>query len=315
MRWGGRGIMKTIKEEKDIQKFIAKYPWLLNINYENIGDLENGMEYYVEGNKRLDLILRDKIRGFPVIVEFKYHGLNRETIGQILEYKARIAVSFNIENAKLFRIFKEKVVSPKLVLVVESSDDYGRLACNLQNIELFEYGNLEKKIINDVPSIKRVEDFSKTLKEISPPIDFERNSFLEEKVNTVINNLFEKYKIEESCQNFTNNRQEWCPELKNTFLNRWFLKDCAVSFGLYEDILYNGDLSVYVSYMSNDKNILEKLKNKFTRKSLHKTIEIEETEGEGYYLHINYESSIFYRHIEEILEFNISIYSKMILNK
>jgi hypothetical protein len=308
--------MKTVKNEKDIQKFIAKYPWLLNINFENIAELENGMEYYVEGNKRLDLILRDKIRGFPVIVEFKHHSLNRETIGQILEYKARIAVSFNIENAELFKIFKEKVVSPKLVLVVEASDEYGRLACNLQNIELFEYGNFEKHIINDAPFIKRVEDFSKMLKEISPPINFDRHNYLEEKVYSVINMLFEKYEIEENCQTFTNNRQEWNIELKNTFLNRWFLKDWDVSIGLYEDVLYSGELSVFISYISYEKSILEKLNKKINvKENLHQSIEINEGDDGEFYLDINYESSIFYKNIKKILELNFSIYSKVVLKK
>ncbi|MDR2758196.1 MAG: hypothetical protein LBB78_02310 [Spirochaetaceae bacterium] len=50
------------------------------------------------------------------------------------------------------------------------------------------------------------------INEISPPIDFERSGYLEEKAYNVLDKLFEKYGIEEKCQKFTNNRQEWATD-------------------------------------------------------------------------------------------------------
>lgn len=50
------------------------------------------MEYSLSYNKRADLIIRDRVSGRPIIVEFKAVPFYRESIGQILEYKARVIV-------------------------------------------------------------------------------------------------------------------------------------------------------------------------------------------------------------------------------
>ena len=54
---------KSVMElsEKEVQQFIADYPWLLNFNYERVPQLKNkGMEYILSDSKRADLILRDR---------------------------------------------------------------------------------------------------------------------------------------------------------------------------------------------------------------------------------------------------------------
>ena len=89
-------------KEKAIQKLIADFPWLINLNYENVPRLKNkGIEVMLEGKMRVDLLLRERITNRPVIVEFKAVPFLRDNIGQILEYRARIISEIQNENSKL----------------------------------------------------------------------------------------------------------------------------------------------------------------------------------------------------------------------
>lgn len=312
--------MKKLTYEGDIQRFIAQYPWLLNLRYQNVPELKkNGLEYYVEGNKRTDLILKDNVTNYPVVVEFKYWDLKRQDIGQILEYKARIFTSFNNENEELYRIFGKNIFSPKLVLVVRSSDEYGRITCSLQNIELFEFGNMEKMIIEDIPFIKRVEDFSESLKEHSPPITEDRNEYLQNNVYSIIEELFKKYGLSEKWKYYQNrNIGEW-KNYTNIFLNRNILPDELVQMGIYEDILENKDMSVCIEYWTGlsgedkkqKKNLdrLEKLLN--SNVNLTKDIKANIDDNEEYWLIVRYKYNIFYRNIEKIIDFNLASYLKI----
>jgi hypothetical protein len=319
--------MIQIREEKDIQRFISNFPWILNINYRNVPELDkNGLEYYINGNKRTDLILKDCITNCPVVVEFKYWDLKREDIGQILEYKARIFTHFNDENELLFKIFDKKLFLPKLVLVVRSSDEYGRIACNLQNIELYEFGSLEKKIIEDIPYVKRLEEFSKSIKKSSLSIDEDRNEYLENNVYKVIEELFEKYKIRNKWHNYRNaNIGEWY-NYKTMFLNKWILQEEDISIGIYEDLIYDNNMEINVTFYSWKNNpeeikqvkkkikILEKyLKNK---ENLTQDIFLEEpSNDDGVYecfLTQKYENKIFYENVKKIMDFSISSYLKVI---
>ena len=48
------GNMKAANNEKDIKDFISKYPWLLDLKYENVPELDkNGLEYYIEGKGQI----------------------------------------------------------------------------------------------------------------------------------------------------------------------------------------------------------------------------------------------------------------------
>jgi hypothetical protein len=318
--------MKNAKNEKDIQNFIAGNPWLLNINYQNIPELnKNGLEYYIEGNKRTDLILINNVTNCPVVVEFKYWDLKREDVGQILEYKARIFISFNDENEDLFKIFGNKLFAPKLVLVVRSSDDYGRIACSLQNIELFEFGNMEQKIIEDLPFIKSVQEFSKSLQEHSPPITEDRNEYLQNNVYEIIKNIFEKYELSEKWHNYRNaNFGEWF-NYKNIFLNRNLLPDEEVNIGIYEDILKDKDMSVCIAYYTwkdGEKEIremkkkLEKLEKLLRTdanltKNIVKDVTVDDDEQFEYWLIQKYNYKIFFKNVEKIMEFNIKNYLKV----
>src|ERR1700690_4292241 len=104
-----------IKDEDQLRNFIADYPWLLNLNYEAVPELKRcGKEFQIGEQKRIDLILRDRVSGSPVVVEFKFGDFYRENVGQILEYRARLATSFTKENSIIYDVFKEKVLVPKL---------------------------------------------------------------------------------------------------------------------------------------------------------------------------------------------------------
>ena len=127
-------IVSNLKE-KDVQNLIADFPWLLNLDYESVEQLERkGKEYGLSQKKRADLILKDKKSGRPVIVEFKASTFHRENIGQILEYRARIISEYNNDESILREIFHNKILSPIMILVVPECDAEARLACNLSGI-------------------------------------------------------------------------------------------------------------------------------------------------------------------------------------
>ena len=303
--------------EKDIHTFIAQYPWLLNVNYQNIPELKDvsEIEVHVAGGKRIDLVLKDVITGFPVIVEFKRGDLNRDDIGQILEYRARILNYLNNEDSLLFKIFGNKLSAPKMVLVVKRSDEYGIIACNLQNIELYQYGNIEEKIISgDVPFRKTVEDFSNTLKHAAPTINRERSNFLETNVLSVLKELFKEKNIENKWPYYNNyNLGEFWP-FRKCFLNNWFFSDQEISLGLYEDILFYNDLAVCFSYFLPNSEIAEKLETKIkTEKEEDKftTDKYPDDESTKYFLDIRYEPNYFYSNkdvIKNILSYNLNNY-------
>ncbi len=100
-------------KEKDIQNLIADFPWLLNLNYSTIPELPNkGMEYTTTSSKRIDLILRDTITNRPVLVEFKATEFNRENIGQLLEYRARVLSELTSNSSRFKDIFGNMLASP-----------------------------------------------------------------------------------------------------------------------------------------------------------------------------------------------------------
>src|SRR6266404_6131275 len=124
-----------MNNEQELQNFIAENPWLLNPNYERVPELTNvDLEYQAGDQTRIDLILRDRVSRSPVVVEFKFTPFFRENVGQILEYKARVAMSFNKENSLIYSIFKEYILAPKLALVVKQCDAFTRVACSMAGI-------------------------------------------------------------------------------------------------------------------------------------------------------------------------------------
>ncbi|GMO40299.1 MAG: hypothetical protein Ta2F_16480 [Termitinemataceae bacterium] len=311
--------METVDLEYDIQKFIADFPWLLNINYQNIPelkDINSDMELHIEGNKRPDLILRDSLTGFPVIVEFKRFDLTRDTVGQILEYKARIT-AFQKEDDILFKIFENKIYAPKLVIIVRSSDIYGKIACHLQSIDVIEYGNIESKVITgDITFRKSVEDFSKTLKNLTPPIDFQRSQYLENNVYDIFYDVFKKYKIDQKWRYYNNYDIGDYWSYNNLFLNKWFLKDQEISIGIYEDILHKCNFNVCISYYSKNETKLKELKDLLSiQKNKYIDMELRPDDENNYMLNIEYESNYFYHNVKNILDFNLKEYLKKVTVK
>src|ERR1017187_2761532 len=132
-----------MNDEQELQDFIADNPWLLNPNYERVPELADvDLEYQAGDQTRIDLILRDRVSRSPVVVEFKFTPFYRENVGQILEYRARVATSFNKQNSRLHSIFKDYILAPKLALVVKECDNFTRVACNMAGIAIYEYRNL-----------------------------------------------------------------------------------------------------------------------------------------------------------------------------
>jgi len=308
--------METVDLEKDIQQFICDHPWLLNINYQNVRELRDNdeeMEFHTEENKRIDLILQDNL-GFPVLIEFKIGKLTRDTIGQILEYKARIITSLNKKEKKLYKIFGDKIISPKMVIVVKSSDDYGKIACHLQNIDLFEYGNIKSKIFTDIEFRKAADAFSETLKNKIQHISPDRYLSLENNVISVIKDIFKKYGIEDKLCPYKNYDSYsigdfW--DYRSMFLNRWILKDREISIGIYEDILQKENMPVCISYVSYSKDKLEALEKSINDENNSYFDHKIQDDVDYYMLNFWYKSEKFYEDVRNIIEFNIKKYLEL----
>jgi len=165
--------------EKEVQKLISDYPWLLHIDYESVTEFKDkGIEYLLSDNKRADLILRDRTSGRPIIIEFKAVPFYRENIGQILEYKARVISEATNENSLLREVFGDRTLSPIMVLVVPTCNAEARLACNLSGVEIYEY---EKSVPEIILPEKRLtlDEFKKRFNKNEIPFDAERHEKVE----------------------------------------------------------------------------------------------------------------------------------------
>lgn len=242
--------------EKDLQLFISTHPWLLNLYYERVVELKNsGIEYQIGDQKRADLILRDRVSQSPVVVEFKFTPFYRENVGQILEYKARIATSFNKENSELYRIFKESVLAPKLALVVKRCDPFTRVACNMAGIDIYEYRDFSEEI--KIPGkIETLKSLAESLKNERLPLSPGREAELEVKVYRPIRQILEDLNLSYAWREPQVSRAYFFPQMANLFLNRWLFADEKISMGLYEDIFQTHD--IIIAYYSNDKLLLER---------------------------------------------------------
>jgi hypothetical protein len=196
--------------------------------------------------------------------------------------------------------------------VVRSSDIYGRIACHLQNIELIEYGNIEKKTIdNDFEFIQTVEEFSKKIKSATPAVNEKRWEYLEKNIYEVFRELFKKYGIIDKWVNHRNyNTGSYWPTWLISFINKWYLTDQEISIGLFEDIMQRGDFSVCVSYYSPNEEKIKELKKLFEEKREY--FEIDDIkqydEDHSYLMNIRYDSEYFFQHVKEVLEFNLKKY-------
>lgn len=272
-------------QEKEIQKLIADYPWLLNMNYESVPELPNsGMEFVISGKNRIDLVLRDRITGRPIFVEFKKVPFYRENIGQICEYRSRCIFEISKDDSILASIFNEYIVSPTLVLVVPSCSAEARIACNLVNIEVYEY---EKEIrkFSDVRIKQNLDEMSKNLNSNILPISENRHELID-KISDHIRTILNKYGYGNEIKKFKYSPGIYYWALANFFVNLWLFKDNHISIGMYEDIFNNDYSNITIEYISKNKEFIEKFKERLYQCDFNGPIvEISENNDEAeYYL-------------------------------
>jgi hypothetical protein len=251
--------------EKQVQELAADFPWLLNINYERIPRLDNkGMEFPVSDNKRIDLILRDKITNRPVIVEFKAVPFYRENIGQILEYRARILSELSIETSLLKDIFENLIASPILILIVPSCMPEARIACNLSGVEIYEY---EKELSHFILPEKQISlaEFDRSMKDTVLPISKDRDVIIRKIESELINLLYE-LGMPDAIKKYRIPKGAYWDALPNLFLNKWLFSENPISIGVYEDIFNDKYFdSVVIEIYSNDemrlKEFIKRVRN------------------------------------------------------
>jgi hypothetical protein len=249
--------------EKEVQKLIADYPWLLHIDYETVTEFKDkGMEYILSDNKRADLILRDRTSGRPVIIEFKAVPFYRENIGQILEYKARVISEATNESSPLKEVFGNKILSPIMVLIVPSCNEEARLACNLSGIEVYEYDKSVPEIL--IPEKKiTLEEFKNKFDNKEIPFDTDRHELVE-RVYVDIHNVLTEENITEGWVGYRNPPGEYFAPMNQLFVNKCLFPNKKISIGICENIFDNSQFDkVTVEYYSEDKDLMIKFIEKY----------------------------------------------------
>ena len=239
--------------EKEVQHLIADYPWLLNLDYEIVTELKNkGIEYRLTNNKRADLILRDKKSGRPVIIEFKKIPFHRENIGQILEYKARVIQEYTSDNSILRDIFEEKILVPIMVLVVPSCTAEARLACNLSNIDIYEYNNKTVSKIMLPEKKKSLEEVKKSFINEQIPFSINRDDLVDRVYKQIYEILLEENLIY-GWTKYKNPPGEYFVTLNHLFINKQIFKDYEISIGIVEDIFNDSNNNkIIIEYYSQN---------------------------------------------------------------
>ncbi len=301
--------------EKDVQNLIARYPWLLNIDYETVAEFKDkGMEYILSYNKRADLILRDRISGRPVIVEFKAVPFYRENIGQILEYKARVISESTKENSILKDVFGDRIFAPITVLVVPNCDAESRLACNLSGISIYEYEQSVPQIL--IPEKKAtLEEFKKSFNSKSIPFDDSRN----EMVSRVYDDIRSVLNEENNADGWTSYRKpsgEYFMPLNQIFVNKWLFQNNKVSIGIYEDIFNDLYLDkVVIEFFSEDKETLMQFINKYRELNMfpkNNSDDINNDDYEGYFWSFYVDKKAFFDMTKETIKPFIKNYNNII---
>jgi len=91
-----------------------------------VGQDQNAVEFPVGGNRRIDILARDR-SGVPTVIELKVSRGHEKTIGQVLYYRARVKDLFKAESARI------------VIVAREISRELRAATSELQDVSLFEY--------------------------------------------------------------------------------------------------------------------------------------------------------------------------------
>ena len=243
--------MEKINLESDIQQLIFDFPWLLDINYERIYELENqGFEHKID-DSRIDLLLRHRISGRPVIVEFKFGGFYRENIGQILEYRTRVILELKNDYSGIEDIFKEKLLAPILCLGVEECSDQARVACNLNGIEVYEYKNQANELNKSQRSY--FSDLEASINEYKY-LSYTRYEIVDEFYSQLNKALTRAGIIEEAdWKQYKPSPGEYWYSYQHMFINKWLFSSQDISVGLYENISHKNKPRFVLGFFSDNE--------------------------------------------------------------
>lgn len=298
--------------EKTVQTLIADYPWLLNLDYETVFGLKNkGMEVLVSDQKRIDLILRDRKTGRPVLIEFKAVPFYRENIGQILEYRARVIQEMTKEGSYLYDIFEDKLLAPILILVVPTCSPESRLACNLAGIDVYEYDKLEKAFTNP--------EYHRSLREFANKMEINDMPLVEGRSDLVIETYRQIHELmyELDCSDgykvFRKPSGEYYIPMTQVFINKHLFSDNPISIGIYENIYSEiFDDKIIIEFYSKQKSVLLEFISRYSEKSLVQVeSELIAIENE-YYWSEEVDKKFFINNTQEILRPKLVKYLEII---
>ncbi|MDD2497869.1 MAG: hypothetical protein PHY90_07055 [Desulfitobacteriaceae bacterium] len=311
-------MSKSVMElsEKQVQEFIADFPWLLNLDYETIPELKNkGMEYGLYANKRADLLLRDRKTGRLVIVEFKKVEFNRENVGQILEYRTRIINEYINKDTDLKDIFGTMLLTPILILVVPNCTAEARLTCNLSGVEIYEYDKTVPEII--VPEKRKaLESLISEMKKDIIPFDEDRCEKVDGIYKEIRELLEEEDLLEAGWTTYKRPKGEYFDNIAHVFVNKWLFNDSDIGIGVYEDI-FNDFNKIVIEFCSKSEEALNDFKEKCSEANLKFTGDEQLDEDDESKWDVNtwtfhLDKKAFVENVKEMLRPFIRIYKRII---
>jgi hypothetical protein len=300
--------------EVDVQNLVARYPWLLNQNYESIPGFSNkGLEFRLSGN-RIDLILRDRSTQRPVIVEFKNVPFYRENIGQLLEYRANVLFEFSNDDSPLWIEFKELLSSPILCLVVPRCEALAKVACSLSGIHVFEFEANINQLMSPSGLIS-LEEFDKALAKTGFPISKDRHIEIN-KIYERIKSVLFKIGEENTWSEYRAPNGEYWYFINHLFINKWLFKGFPVSIGIFEMIDEKDFLGEScIEFLANNPKTLNDFilgTSENLEKILGKSDRLDRSEDNEFAIRFKINTAKLLSNLEEILESVFKIYRKRI---
>lgn len=300
--------------EVDVQNLVARYPWLLNPNYELIPGFSNqGLEFRLSGT-RIDLILRDRSTQRPVIVEFKNVPFYRENIGQLLEYRANVLFEFSNDDSPLWIEFKELLSSPILCLVVPRCESLAKVACSLSGIHVFEFEANVNQLMSPSGLIS-LEEFDKALTKTGFPISETRHIEIN-KIYERIKSTLLKIGEENTWSDYRAPNGEYWYFINHLFINKWLFKGSPVSIGIFELIAEKDFLGKScIEFLSNNPKTLDEFifgASESLEKILGKSERLDRAEHYEFAFRFKINTTELLSRLEEILESVFNIYRKRI---
>ncbi|SHK32716.1 PDDEXK family nuclease [Tepidibacter formicigenes] len=216
--------------EEDIEEIIYNSPWLLDERYIIPKIKGTGNQYGRQvnvgkngSNRYIDLLFKDTRDNRPVIIELKKDIISRESIAQILEYRALVVSLDENKNIDWKDEFGQNYYCPKLILIGANASEEVKISANLAGIEIRELvgiDNLEVSFDNIGNLKDKLEEWNDFLNTGNRTLE-DRPDWIEE-IHSWTKEVIHEYDdksltITKLCK--TTGSNSWATNMVNPFIN------------------------------------------------------------------------------------------------